>query len=270
MRIPSAGEQFGTVLATRQAGRFFLRESRYAPSLGMPSHHHDAPYFSFVVRGAIRESGRRREHLYEAGSLHFHPAADPHSGRTGPLGLTCLSVVPHGRLSLRLDFRAPMIGHEPPALAALATRAYREFHASDSASDLALEALCMEIAAAHLRASADRDRAAPPRWLAEARDFLHARLDRPVPLAELAAVAGVHPAHLARTFRLHLGSTPGAYLRRLRIERARHALATSTDPIATIALAMGFSSQAHFTRTFHRLVGLPPAAYRQRHGGRAT
>ena len=73
-------------------------------------------------------------------------------------------------------------------------------------------------------------------------------------------------AHLARTFRRYFGSSPGAYLRTLRVERARVALATTRDAIATIALDAGFANQAHFTRTFHRQVGLPPAAYRRRYG----
>ena len=265
MLISSAGERFGTVVGTRQAGRFLLRESRYAPAMIMPAHHHDAPYFSFVVRGAIEERSRRRDHLYEGGSLHFHPGHDPHSVRTGPEGTTCLSLVPDGRLAVRLDAQPPVVGREPSPIAALATRGYREFRASDSASALALEALCLEITAAHLRATAGRASAAPPPWLMDARDFLHAHVDRPVTLAELALGAGVHPAHLARAFRCHFECTPGEYLRRLRIERARQALTTSDDAIAGIALAAGFSSQPHFTRVFHRLVGIPPAAYRRLH-----
>ena len=55
----------------------------------------------------------------------------------------------------------------------------------------------------------------------------------------------------------------GSYLRRLRVEHARLGLIESDLPIAELALAAGFSSQAHFTRVFRRLVGTTPAAYRR-------
>jgi AraC family transcriptional regulator len=263
MRIDSAGVRFGTVLATREVGRFVLRESRYAPDLRLPRHDHADPYFSLVVRGSVHERDPRREASYSTGSLHFHPGADPHSGHTEAEGLTCLSVVPKGRLGLLLDARMTAQAAEAPDLAAMATRCHREFGASDAASDLALEALCLELVAASLRARPDSRRSEAPCWLSEARDFLHAHLDRRVTVSELAAVAAVHPAHLARVFRRHLGCSPGAYLRRLRVERARRALEATREPIAAIALSAGFASQAHFTRTFHRLVGMPPGAYRR-------
>lgn len=263
LRIDSAGVRFGTVLATRDVGRFRLRASRYAALLEVPRHDHLEPYFSFVVRGVLHERGPRCETCYEAGSLHFHPGAEPHSARVGPVGLSCLSLTPSGSIAQSLDARPParaLAGS--PVLAGLAGRCLREFGRSDTASDLALEAHCLELTSVALRRAAPPS-ASPPRWLEETRDYLHAHVDRRVGLAELAPIAGVHPAHLARLFRTHFGCAPASYLRRIRIERARHALATTSVPIAEIALEAGFVSQAHFTRTFHRLVGLPPAAYRR-------
>jgi AraC family transcriptional regulator len=267
MRIDSAGIRFGTVLKTRDVGSFRLRESRYPGSLVTPVHDHAEPYFSFVVRGPIGERGPRREALYSVGSLHFHPSGDPHSAWTPEGGATTMSVTPHGRIALRLDARTGWPDREESVgLAARARRCYREFHAGDTASDLALEALCLELVAFSLRSMSGGRSEAQPRWLHEAREFLHAHLDRPVAMSELASVARVHPSHLARGFRRHLGCSPGAYLRHLRIERAREALPTSDLPIVTLALEAGFASQAHFTRAFHRSVGLPPGAYRKLHG----
>ena len=273
LRIDSAGARFGTVLATRDVGRFRLRESRYAADLEVPRHDHLEPYFSVVIHGVLHEHDPRHGMCYEPGSLHFHPGGDPHSARMGPGGLVCLSLTPGGSAARALDARPPgRMVTESPALATLAGRCRREFDRSDTASDLALEAHCLELVAVALRRTACRRPTSPPRWLAETRDYLHANLDRRVALAELARIAEVHPAHLTRVFRTHLGCAPAGYLRRLRIERARHALASTPAPIAEIALAAGFASQAHFTRTFHHLVGFPPAAYRRsmsRNGGRS-
>lgn len=267
LEISSAGERFGAVLAVREAGAFRLRKARFAPSLPMPAHRHPGPYFAFVAAGGIEERTPRAHRHHTAGTVHFHPSGDPHSGRTGPSGLECMSLVPHGRLALRLD-ALPARDAADPWLDALASRCHAEFGALDTASDLALEGLCLELTAALLRAGGDgRGR---PSWLEDVREFLHAHLDRRVGLAEVAAVAGVHETHLARAFRRHVGCSPGGYVRRLRIERARRALTETETPLVEVALAAGFCSQSHFTRVFHRLVGTTPAAYRRRHGPGAS
>jgi len=259
----SAGETFGHVLCTRRAGRFLFRESRYPASLTMPAHYHPRPYFSFIATGALRESGSRDEREYAAGSLHFHPAADPHAVRTGPDGATCLSIILSGELGHGVEIGSP-VPRDPAWLPAalLARRCRQELSASDSASDLALEAIALELLAMLMRGGAEGGRRAPL-WLPAVRDHLQRHFQDRIRLAELAALAGVHEVHLVRAFRGRFGVTPGGYLRRLRIEHACEVLAGSDTPIVELALAAGFSSQAHFTRVFRRLVGSTPAAYRR-------
>ena len=72
----------------------------------------------------------------------------------------------------------------------------------------------------------------------------------------------MHPVHLAREFRRFQRCTIGEYIRQLRIERACRQLHASDEPLATIASAVGFSDQSHFSRTFKRLIGMTPAGYR--------
>ena len=113
------------------------------------------------------------------------------------------------------------------------------------------------------RRTADRFDTGPP-WLEPVASSIHERVSEPVRVVDLAMQAGVHPVHLARTFRRHYGCTIGEYSRRLRIERARHALADGDRSICAIALSNGFSDQAHFTRRFKELIGVPPGEYRRR------
>jgi AraC family transcriptional regulator len=89
-------------------------------------------------------------------------------------------------------------------------------------------------------------------------------------IATIAAEVGVHPVHLARAFRARYGTSPGAYLRRLRLEAAMAELAGS-DPLARIAHRAGFSDQSHFTRAFKAAFGTAPGQWRaiRRGGGRA-
>ncbi len=257
----SAGEYFGQVLHTREA---VFRESRYPGSLRMPMHYHPRPYFSYVAGGGIRERDARGEHEYGPGSVHFHPAGDPHAGRMGADGTTCLSVILAGELAARLGTpsaaRFPRLEGSPAAR--LARGCHRELRATDSASDLALEALALEPVATLLRAPGPRERGTP-RWLLDVRDHLHAHFLERVRRAELSALADIHEVHLVRAFRRRFGATPGAYVRRLRVDHACRALLDPDVSVAELALAAGFASQAHFTRVFHRLVGTTPAAYRR-------
>ena len=103
----------------------------------------------------------------------------------------------------------------------------------------------------------------PPTWLRRATDLLRDRCTENVSLQEIAREIGVHPAHLARTFRQHHHCTAGDYQRRARIDRARHLLSMSDDPLVEIALALGYADQSHFTAAFKRQTGATPGAFRK-------
>src|SRR5262249_2353682 len=101
-----------------------------------------------------------------------------------------------------------------------------------------------------------------PAGLASAEERLRARGREKVALGELAQAAGVHPAHLARTFRSRYGVSVGEYGRRLRLAWTVGELARGERPLAEVALEAGFADQSHFTRVFKRYVGSTPARYR--------
>jgi AraC-like DNA-binding protein len=92
---------------------------------------------------------------------------------------------------------------------------------------------------------------------------IDAHLDRPIRLSELAELAGLSSSHFTRTFKNSVGSTPLSFIRHRRIERAKTLLAETSTCLAQVAQDCGFSDQAHFTRAFHALVGLPPSRWRK-------
>lgn len=87
-------------------------------------------------------------------------------------------------------------------------------------------------------------------------------LHRPLPLAELAALVHLHPTYFSNTFTQSIGMTPVRYVTRKRIERAQNRLLGSTAPIKEIAAGLGFADVFYFSRTFRRIVGVPPSDYR--------
>lgn len=91
-----------------------------------------------------------------------------------------------------------------------------------------------------------------------------------ISMAEMARLARLSPTHFNRRFRQLLRMTPTAYLRSVRVQRARTLLATTTKPLAEIAALTGFTDQSHFTKRFRQTTGLTPDAYRKRFQGRAA
>jgi transcriptional regulator GlxA family with amidase domain len=87
-------------------------------------------------------------------------------------------------------------------------------------------------------------------------------LENPVPREELARTAGVSLRQLERLFRLHLGRSLGEHYLGLRLDRARDLLRQTTLSVLEIALACGFASASHFSRSYRARFGHAPRAER--------
>ncbi len=90
---------------------------------------------------------------------------------------------------------------------------------------------------------------------------MEATVERPLGRSAVARHAQVSPRHLDRLFK-ETGESFVATYHRLRLARARVLLRQSALPISEVALAVGFSSAGHFSRTFRRHFGMPPGALR--------
>jgi AraC family transcriptional regulator len=90
--------------------------------------------------------------------------------------------------------------------------------------------------------------------------------DRPIRLGDVAEAVRMSTSHFSRAFRRSVGEPPARYLRRYRLKRAREMMVSTSKSLSEIALNCGFSDQPHFTRTFSRMVGISPAAWRRIRG----
>ena len=82
----------------------------------------------------------------------------------------------------------------------------------------------------------------------------------------LAAQAGTSRSVLAERFTHFIGQPPMQYLRQLRMQLASRLLVEDGAKIVSVAAAVGFESEAAFSRAFKKCVGLPPDEWRQRRG----
>ncbi|WP_322613272.1 AraC family transcriptional regulator [Dermacoccus abyssi] len=92
---------------------------------------------------------------------------------------------------------------------------------------------------------------------------IRAHLGENVTSQDLARVAGCSVDTLERRCRRVFGRSPGQLILSTRIDVARGLLTGSDMPLAQIADLCGYADQAGFSRTFTRLVGIPPGRYRK-------
>lgn len=92
---------------------------------------------------------------------------------------------------------------------------------------------------------------------------MEATVESPLSRSAIARHAGVSPRHLDRLFR-ETGESFVATYHRLRLARAQVLLRQSSLSISEVAVAVGFSSAGHFSRTFKRHLGRSPSALRSR------
>lgn len=82
-------------------------------------------------------------------------------------------------------------------------------------------------------------------------------------LADIAAVAGLHPNYAVRIFRKNFGVTIGRFLQQYRVAHAETLLRTTDSKVLDIAFESGFQSLSRFYETFQRETGVSPKKYRE-------
>ena len=249
-------------LAHATAAGIEVTDLKYSAGLHLPRHSHDRAGFCLVLGGTYVEGYRSRDLRCRPHSVTFSPAGEEHRNDFENTAAHCLIIDVPPNIVERADsaLRTPFEEHSGQ-LAAIAERVLREVHTSDSASPLAIEGLVMEMIAVASRREHKPEREVPPA-IRRVRDLLEARFAESLQLDEIAAAIDRHPVYIATRFRRAYGETIGACVRRLRIARVQHELASTSRPIADIALSAGFANQSHMTRLFHKATGMTPAVYR--------
>jgi AraC-like DNA-binding protein len=115
-------------------------------------------------------------------------------------------------------------------------------------------------------------------WLAGLRDrhigralnLLHEQPLRDWTLEVLAKEVGVSRSSLAERFTSFVGTPPMQYLQKWRLQIAASKLSDGVASIAEIGAAIGYESEAAFSRAFKKAVGLPPAEWRNKRSPRGA
>jgi len=252
----------GTRLRSRDVAGFIIAEARYRAGIAVPLHTHACAGLAIIYAGRYMKRIGRQERECRPGTITFEPPGVEHAERYGRDDVRVLLVEVSGvRFELVSRFMRGPVCLEDAAPMALAARLLRELSETDTASALALEGLALELIA-HAARAVDHVPSAPS-WLEPIVDRLQDEFREALTLSDLAATAGVHPAHAARVFRARMNCSIGEFQRRLRVEWAMARLQQSELPLDAIALQAGFFDQSHFCRVFRRHVGVSPGQFRR-------
>ncbi|MEO0456877.1 MAG: AraC family transcriptional regulator [Cyanobacteria bacterium P01_A01_bin.114] len=96
-------------------------------------------------------------------------------------------------------------------------------------------------------------------------DYIHENLQQDLSLGQLATQAVLSKACFIRQFKKSMGISPYQYVLQCRVELAQQLLQQRYLSVENIAIKSGFKDQNHLTRTFRRLTGGTPSAYRKQH-----
>ena len=162
-----------------------------------------------------------------------------------------------GRAAASLPVDSP-VSEQMSALLTLAAEDENE-----QERDLEASALLTSIACALIRFSAPAGVQPVPLVMRRVRQFLHDRYTQKIGLDELAAEFNVSKYHLQRSFRRYFGQSPGEYLMKLRMSRAKELLRATDLPVSEVAYRVGMDNTSYFISVFHSREGATPQQYRR-------
>jgi len=257
---------YGSSLTSRDFEQFVITERQYPGGCTTPVHSHERPLFCVVLEGAYEERQSNRTRYCTPTTTLFHAAEEEHLERFADCGGRSLIVELEPAWIDRVQEISRVGIHNSAAqdggtLRSMGSRLYREFLTGDQAARLMIEGLLFEITGEFFRAER-RHETRRPGWLVRAVEMIQDNFPRRLTLASIANEVGVHPVHLAQSFRRFHGCTAGDYLRRIRIDYVCQELVRSDASFIDLAAAAGFADKGHLTRTFQRALGISPAQYR--------
>jgi AraC family transcriptional regulator len=257
-----SGEYSGRTMTEARGESLLASMIEYESGIcNVAEHAHVHPHLSFVLKGWCSE---KKTSTYERlpGTSTFYFSDEPHQ---------VLAMRKSTHLNLEFEeefFRRHGLSEEDfqriifktPDAKFLMLRALAELSANDQFTIASIEMLLLGFLE---KAKCWRDGRHMPGWIQCAHDLLHDRWDENPSLEDLSEATGIHPSTISRFFPKYFSCTLGAYMRKLKIERALTLIKFSDASLTGIAYQCGFFDQSHFIRTFKEVTGMSPGEYRR-------
>jgi len=152
-------------------------------------------------------------------------------------------------------------------LRALFRRLHDQFRAPSPAFNAQVSTTALAILA--LLQSQEHYQSGPPSIVGQAVARAQALFTEPgaeaISMPQLARQLGVGYTHFRREFKACTGLSPKKYLDRMRLEKGRRLIGSTTLTLDSIAADLGYLSGFHFSAAFKREFGIAPSHWRRQH-----
>lgn len=221
-------------------------------------HQHDWPCLTLYALGSYTEAYEGEEISINGPAAVLHPAGGAHANRIHHAGLETISIQfdPSWLRGVGYELRLERAHSWSGGPVAIAARSLSSEWRNPTSTEAALRCSIGRF----VRFALNNLKVSQPSWLGHVVQALD--IDAPVATQDIARKLDLHPAWLARAYRLATGEGMHETLRRKRVERAAGILREECCPLAQVAAAAGFCDQSHMNRAFRNLVGRTPLEVR--------
>lgn len=226
----------------------------YPPGQEQPWHEHASPNASFLVRGSFEDESKAiGVCVPQIFSLVVHPANTRHRCVAGPSGRTSLNVEPTAEWLQTNHLEESDLTYRYETCHRQILPLMRIALGVDSLASSALTEVLFGQTGVNTESLS---------WFRKVDRLLQEDSQHRWTLSSLAREVGVHPVYLARVFRQKHGVSVTEHLHRARVLRAARLIVLGERP-GKVAHDIGYADQAHFCRSFKRIIGTTPNSLRR-------
>jgi AraC family transcriptional regulator len=264
MKCSKPGEFYGINNDSLHLEGVFLDDSDYLHDR-VDWHWHENAYFTFILEGGVIDGNKKSVYECGAGDLLFHNWQDAHYNISSKLFTRGFHVEIKPSWFATNDLPPGIIDGSrkiaDPRVKILLANVFKESKLKNSTMQLSIDMLLVEIfSLLSNRENPQTDK--KPAWVNKIEEALHEN-SFDYQLRDLAALAGIHPVHLSRSFARYFKLNLGDYIRHIKIQKALALMTDRNLSLTDIALNTGFADQSHFIRSFKSAHQLSPLQYRK-------
>jgi AraC family transcriptional regulator len=261
MQLLEKGEYVGSIKNEFRENGLLASISSYEQRRFNNSWHcHVNAHISFVLMGGCSE---KKKESYERlpGKATFYMSGEPHQ-----------IINMHNSTHINLEMDDSFFQHygisesefgkivnKTPDAKFVMLKVYKELLSNDQFTAVSIHMLLLNFLKSTENCRDDKI----PGWLKTVHSLLNDRWNETLRLEDLSAATGIHPVTISAHFPRYFSCTLGAYMRKLKVEKALALIKSSDASLTDIAYECGFFDQSHFIRTFKQFTGFLPARYQK-------
>lgn len=224
-------------------------------------HYHENAYFTYLLRGCLTETNKKKRYVLEPGHLLFHKSQDPHCNAKSPQFSRGIHVELDDEWFSKYDIN---IGHfegvlnlSNPILKNKMNKLFLEINNVNSFTEMSIDMLLIDcfdtINNYELKSN-------KPEWVTSLNDMIWEDI-LDASLESLGLKLNIHPVHLSREFNRYFGSTFSQYIRLLRINKATSLMIDESVPLTFVGYESQFYDQSHFINNFKKVYDMTPTEF---------